>query len=80
MKIQILAFGIAKDIVGGTTLDFEIPEGTNVAQLKRQLQKDYPSFTELTSLAIAINSEYAQDEQQISERDEVVLIPPVSGG
>lgn len=80
MKIQILAFGIAKDIVGGATLDFEIPEGTNVAQLKRQLQKDYPSFTELTSLAIAINSEYAQDEQQISERDEVVLIPPVSGG
>lgn len=80
MKVHILAFGITKDIVGGSTFEFQIEEGSNVGQLKKHLQQQYPAFEDLASLAIAVNSEYASEELVIKAADEIVLIPPVSGG
>ena len=80
MNIQILAFGIAKDIVGGSQLDFAIEPGATVADLKSSLVKTFPKFTDLASIAIALNSEYATDDQIIESSDEIVIIPPVSGG
>lgn len=80
MRITILAFGIARDIVGGSTLDTELPEECSVAGLREILFSRYPALQNLASLAIALNAEYAQDDQMVDARDEVVLIPPVSGG
>ena len=80
MNIKILAFGIAKDIVGGRALDFSIAQTSTVGQLKNALLEKYPKFENLSSLAIAINNEYAENDYLIQENDEIVLIPPVSGG
>ena len=80
MQINILAFGIAKDIVGGQAVDFNIQEGATVAELKNALTDQYPDFARLASLAIAVNSEYVSDEQILKASDEIVIIPPVSGG
>jgi len=35
---------------------------------------------ELDSVAVAVNSEYANDNHLINVNDEIALIPPVSGG
>lgn len=80
MKIKILAFGISRDILGGSTVEMQIPDGASVADLRAALYRQYPALQKLNNLAIALNAEYAAEEQEISERDEVVLIPPVSGG
>lgn len=80
MQIKILAFGITKDIIGGADLNLEVEDRTTIAALKEALGQRFPRFNELKSLAIAINNEYAEAEQVISPNDEVVLIPPVSGG
>jgi molybdopterin synthase sulfur carrier subunit len=80
MTLKILTFGIARDIVGGSTLNFEASEGINVAQLKQKLLDHYPTFGSLSSLLIAVNEEYGDDETVIFERDDIALIPPVSGG
>lgn len=80
MNINILAFGIAKDIIQGSTLGLEITEGTSVGELKKQLVRQFPDFEKLRSLAIAVNEEYQEDDFVLSERDEIVIIPPVSGG
>lgn len=80
MQIKILAFGIARDIVGGSKLEFTITEAATVGELKASLLSQFPTFEKLRSLAIAVNSEYAEDDQVISPNDEIVLIPPVSGG
>ena len=58
----------------------ELPEGSNVGQLKNELCNRFPDFQKLKSLAIAVNEEYQTDDFGLSERDEVVIIPPVSGG
>ena len=80
MKIKILAFGITRDILGGSTVEMQIPAAASVADLRAALYAEYPALQKLNNLAIALNTEYASEEQTITERDEVVLIPPVSGG
>lgn len=80
MQINILAFGITKDILGNTLVNIEIPEGSSVLHLKEKLIATYPKMKELTSLLIAVNEEYGDEQQIIQAGDEVALIPPVSGG
>jgi len=80
MQITIKAFGITRDIVGTHSLELELPDTASVNDLRQALGKVYPRLADLTSLAIAVNQEYAKDNIQLSENDEVVLIPPVSGG
>lgn len=80
MNITLTLFGITKEIVGQHQLSYRIPSSANVQRLKQLLEHDYPELGKLTSLAIAVNGAYAKDEQPIGREDEIVLIPPVSGG
>jgi molybdopterin converting factor subunit 1 len=80
MKIKILAFGITRDILGGSMVEMQMPAEASVADLRAALYTEYPALQKLNNLAIALNTEYASEEQKITAMDEVVLIPPVSGG
>jgi molybdopterin synthase sulfur carrier subunit len=80
MKVDILLFGITKDLIGKQHLQVDLPGKVTVAGFKKFLQDKYPELIELNSLAIAVNSEYAKDSVMIQENDEIALIPPVSGG
>ena len=80
MTIRLLAFGIAKDIIGGSKMELELADAANIAQLKSRLIQDFPEFEKLRSLAFAVNTTYQKDDFQLGDGDEVVLIPPVSGG
>ena len=80
MRLSVHLFGIAKDIVGDKTLLIEVPANATVLELKEKIQKLFPEFSDLNSLAIARNSEYAIDTDVINNQDELALIPPVSGG
>lgn len=79
MKVNVLAFGIAKDIFGGSSVAAEM-EGNTTGDLKRSLEKSYPRLKQLVSYMVAVNSEYAQDGNIVNETDEIAVIPPVSGG
>jgi molybdopterin converting factor small subunit len=72
MNLKIALFGIAREIVGQSTLEVAAPEGQSV--------QEYPALNRLSSLAVAVNNEYASDDAPLHERDEIALIPPVSGG
>lgn len=80
MTIKVLAFGIARDILGGASTVVEIQGQGTVGDLRATLLEQYPDFAKLTSLAVAVNTEYAEAERVIRPGDEVVLIPPVAGG
>lgn len=79
MKYTIKSYGIAKDIVGNRNVVIETNAGT-VGELRSWLATRYPSLTDLRSLFIAVNQNYAADDAALKESDEIVLIPPVSGG
>ena len=80
--MQVLLFGIAKDIVGQSQLQFselnKLP--TSVLELKQMISERYPEFENLSSLAVAVNSEYAEDNVSLNGDEEIAIIPPVSGG
>jgi len=79
--MNILLFGIAREIVGTDTLT--VPENDlpqTVGGLRKWLQEHYPAFGGLSSLAIAVDSNYAADDDLLDVKNEIALIPPVSGG
>jgi molybdopterin synthase sulfur carrier subunit len=79
--MEILLFGITREIVGKTTLSVPANQNiTNVKALKAWLGQQYPAMQNLSSLAVAVDSEYAQDEDALNGDNEIALIPPVSGG
>jgi molybdopterin converting factor small subunit len=80
MTVRLLAFGIAKDIIGGSTLELNLEDKVDIATIKEVLLERFPEFRKLKSLAFAVNTAYQSDDYVLQENDEVVLIPPVSGG
>ena len=80
MNINIALFGIAREIVGQSSLSLTAPDGQSAAGLLAELRRTYPDLVGLRSLAVAVNNEYAADDVVLHERDEIALIPPVSGG
>ncbi len=80
MKVSVLAFGVAKDIFGQPVLNFDLQGDSSVGNLKAELEKQYPKLGKLASYMVALNNEYAMPENFITERDEIAIIPPVSGG
>jgi molybdopterin converting factor subunit 1 len=80
MNVNVLLFGISTDLVGTSSLVFELDQRANVQDFKNRLQAHYPALSELNSYAIAVNESYASDETLLKENDTVAIIPPVSGG
>ncbi|WP_214070917.1 MoaD/ThiS family protein [Mucilaginibacter sp. dw_454] len=80
MKINILAFGIAKDIFEASAVKVEMTNDATVSNLKYLLEKQYPRLKKLATYMVAVNNEYALDGDTVHERDEIAIIPPVSGG
>lgn len=79
-SVSILLFGISRDLVGESVVSLPLRPGTRVADLLDQLHQQYPVLKGIRSLLIAVNGEYAELEQPITSKDEIALIPPVSGG
>jgi len=79
--MELLLFGITRDIVGRHKLAVPAQEAIHtVAGLKAWLGKQYPAIQHLASLAVAVDNEYAQDDDLLQPESEIALIPPVSGG
>lgn len=80
MKLSILAFGIAKEIFGASSIPVDIPHDATAMDLKIALEKQHPRLAQIASYLLAVNNEYAADDLLLNERDEIAVIPPVSGG
>ncbi|HAO14878.1 MAG TPA: molybdopterin synthase sulfur carrier subunit [Tenacibaculum sp.] len=79
MKIQLLAFGAASEIVNPIS-ELVFDKEISVAQFRKYLVSEFPEMNKLSSFAIAINEAYIDDEKQLQNNDIVAIIPPVSGG
>lgn len=79
MKYKIKSYGVAKDILGGREVEFETT-ATTVGALRSAIVEAHPSLQALRSLYVAVNANYADDTHVLQSTDEIVLIPPVSGG
>ncbi|AYE53766.1 molybdopterin converting factor subunit 1 (plasmid) [Priestia megaterium NCT-2] len=76
--ITILLFAHLQEQLGTDTMIINKVELT-VAELKEKVEEEL-GWDQSQPLMVAINEEYAIDEDLIKEGDIVALIPPVSGG
>lgn len=81
MSVTVFFFGQAKQKTGKDSVTFSIDKNESIKTFKEKLLKQFPELAGLkNSLAFSINCEWAQDSDGLHSRDEVGVIPPISGG
>ena len=81
IRVRVLFFGAARDVVGHDELELSLTSQSNVASALAQLLVDYPALARFgNSLLLAVNQEYALPDRKLSDGDELAVLPPVSGG
>ncbi len=81
VQVRVRLFASLRERVGRDRLSLELPEGASVEEAWRRLAAEHPALGPARrSLAAAINRRYASFEAALRDGDEVVFIPPVSGG
>jgi molybdopterin converting factor subunit 1 len=79
--VRVLLFARAKDLAGASAVELDLPAGATVRDLRRALAEARPALTSLLERsAIAVNDEFAGDDQDVPPDATVALLPPVSGG
>lgn len=81
MRIEVRTFGGLAERVGLRTLVVELPDGADVAHLRRTLGAQHPELAPLLArAAVVVDLEVADDARVLDAGQEVALLPPVAGG
>lgn len=81
MQVTVLFFGALRDLVGRSHDALTLPEGSRLSDLLAHYEAAVPRLKDfLPAIALSINQEYAPPGAPLHDRDEVALLPPVSGG
>lgn len=74
--MTVKLFAMLRERAGAGELTLELPEGARVVDALRELGP----LAEGLPLVMAVNREYAGEDERLDAGDELALIPPVSGG
>ena len=81
MNIRIRFFARAAELAAGDHHSLQLPARATVGDLRKELGIQFPNLQPmLATLLIAIGTDYVTDDTGLSEDQEVVCFPPVSGG
>jgi molybdopterin converting factor subunit 1 len=76
VEVTVRLFAVLRERAGSGSVTLELPEGARVSDALESLA----GLAEGIPLVMAVNREYASEEQVLDAGDELALIPPVSGG
>lgn len=81
MTIEVLLFASLKDAARADHISVSLPENATVADLLRATSEQHPALARhLPHCRVAVNREYARNDEPVREGAEIALLPPVSGG
>jgi molybdopterin synthase catalytic subunit len=81
VHISIRAFAGYREAIGERALQLDVAPDTTVAQAWKALCGSYPRLSRLPApAAFAVNDEYVRADTPLRDGDELILVPPVSGG
>jgi molybdopterin synthase catalytic subunit/molybdopterin converting factor small subunit len=81
VRVQVLFFGMLKDITGLTRVDLEMVPGSQLQSVYDHYAARFPRLAGLSSsIVMAQNRQFAPRTAALSDGDEIALLPPVSGG
>ena len=78
---KVLFFATIREKTGVRETSIEFGSGANIAEIKVLLLEKYPNLkTNMDSIIVAVNHEFAFDENLVPDGAEIAIFPPVSGG
>jgi sulfur-carrier protein len=81
MRVEVLFFAQLKDVFGTERRALDAKEGVTVKELFGELVREAKTpYLEKMPLLYAVNEEMVAASWQLSDRDVVAFLPPVSGG
>lgn len=81
IAITVKLFAAYQEAYGVSELVLQFPHATPVAAVLERLIAEHPELSRWQEITrFGINLEFVQPDTPLKDGDEVVLIPPVSGG
>lgn len=81
IQVTVKLFAAYQDALGQSEITLSLPPNTSVASLCDRLIAEHPELAPWREVTrFGINFQFADPHTIIQSGDEIVLIPPVSGG
>ncbi len=81
ITVFVKLFAAYQETCGVSEMSLDLPNGTVVAEVRDRLLSAHPELSQWRDLTrFGVNLEFVEPDTLLQDGDEVVLIPPVSGG
>jgi molybdopterin converting factor subunit 1 len=81
VRIRVRLFAIQRELAGTRDVSLDLADGATIADAWNALVELHPALAPgRASVRFARNGAYADEASELSDGDEVAMIPPVSGG
>jgi len=82
VEITVVFFAKARELTKVSSCTLKVAPSISVENFTKQLLQKYSALEKLGgAFVLALNEEYIESENlQLSQRDEIAVIPPISGG
>jgi len=81
IQVTVKLFAAYREAYGTSELILAFPQGTSVVEVRDRLIQEHPELSQWANVTrFGINLQFVEPETPLNDGDEVVLIPPVSGG
>jgi len=81
MRVRVRLFASLREAVGRGEVELDLPEGATAEEAWQRLAGAHSALgSRRARLTAAVNRRYAPFDTALHEGDEVVFVPPVSGG
>jgi MoaD family protein len=87
-RVRVRLVSLLRDAVGKPIVEVEVEDGATLGRVVEELFKAYPKLGEIVralerrglEVVYMVNGRFSGFDERVREGDEVVLLPPASGG
>jgi molybdopterin converting factor subunit 1 len=80
ISVKIKLFAMCRELIGKDQITLKLKNQMTVGDIRKKILKLCPVLSGRTQFVVAVNYVIVDEITPISEKDEVAILPPVSGG
>ncbi len=81
IQVSIKLFAVYQEVIGESQITQKLPAGSAAGDVLQGLIDRYPQLEQWRSVTrLGVNLDFVEADRLLQDGDELVLIPPVSGG